>query len=63
MFATVKKALAGALAGGLAALGQAVSDGAVTPEEWGIVAGAVAGGFLLVWLAPKNEKKDTSARS
>lgn len=63
MFAAVKKALAGALAAGLAALGQAISDGTITPEEWGIVAGAVVGGFALVWLAPKNEKKDTSARS
>lgn len=53
--ARVKKAVAGALAGGLAALAQAFSDGSVAPAEWGVVFGAVVGGFVLVWLAPKNE--------
>ena len=52
-----------ALAAGLAALGQAVADGSITPEEWGIVVGALVGGFALVWLAPKNSEKDTTSRS
>lgn len=59
MFATIKKALAGGVAGGLAALAQAFADGGVTPAEWTVVVGAVVGGFALVWLAPKNA--DSSA--
>lgn len=57
MFATVKKALAGGIAAGLAALAQALADGMIEPAEWGIVAGAAIGGFVLVWATPKNSDK------
>jgi hypothetical protein len=60
--ATVKKALAGAIAAGLAALGTSVADGVVTGAEWGIVFAAVVGGFAVVYLTPKNTNDSTAGR-
>lgn len=49
----VSKAFAGAVAGGLAAYSGVFPDG-VTVDEWLKVAAAAAGGWLLVWAAPRN---------
>lgn len=48
------KAVAGGLAAGLAALGTALSDGAVSPAEWVAVASAFLAGTGIVYAAPKN---------
>jgi hypothetical protein len=53
VIARVRKAIGGAVAAGVAAYAAAL-DGGVSPEEWGTVAGAVVGGFLVVYFTPKN---------
>jgi hypothetical protein len=60
MFARAKKAFGGAVAAGLAALGTALVDGTFDSKDLAIVAGATVGGFILVWITPKNA--DTTTR-
>lgn len=53
--AKVSKALAAAAAAGTAAVGQALAgDQAISPVEWLIVAGALVGGFVATYAAPRN---------
>lgn len=51
----VYKAIAGALTGGLTALGAGLADGDLTSAELVAVALAVVVGFGIVWGAPANE--------
>lgn len=46
------KAVMGAAAAGLGALGTALADGAVTATEWVVVASAALAGLALVWGVP-----------
>ncbi|WP_053205848.1 hypothetical protein [Jiangella muralis] len=50
------KAVAGGLAAGLAALGTALTDGAVSPAEWVAVASAFLAGTGIVAAAPANRQ-------
>ena len=61
MFATVKKALAGALVGAGSALATALSDGSISTADVSLIVAGAVGGFVLVWLAPKNVDKKGSA--
>ena len=54
------KAIMGALAGGLAALGTALADGQVTATEWVVVAAGAVAGLGLVWGVPN--KQDTGGQ-
>lgn len=49
------KAVAGAVAAGLAALATALADGAVSPEEWALIGLATVVGSGLVAAAPRNK--------
>ena len=50
----VSKALAAAVAAGVASYGTAVQDGQVAGDEWVTLVVAVVGAFVVVWLAPRN---------
>lgn len=51
---SVSKAIAGAIVAGASAVGVAAGDGAVSGWEWAAIAGAIAAGYLGVYVAPKN---------
>lgn len=56
---SVAKAIAGGIAAGLAALGTALTDGAVSPAEWVAVASAVLAGTGIVYASPTNAPKES----
>ena len=49
------KAIVGALIAGLTALGTALTDGGVSPQEWTVVAVATLGALGLVYAVPNAE--------
>lgn len=53
---TYAKAVAGALAAGLGALGAALADNAVTGQEWVAVALATLTGLAAVWAVPNTSE-------
>jgi hypothetical protein len=52
----IRKAIAGAITTGVAALAIAGQDGNITTHEWYTILGAVLFGFAGVWVAPRNEE-------